>query len=432
MGVALMIISAAVFVATEGTSRVAEQSQALHELDELQRWVEARRAGLGFATHFVSLADQLGWDLADELDALLVEQESVAEAMQPFADRADIPEVVDFDGVADRLTLAIEAGDASGAQRIAETDFVRSSELAGEAVSAARSEALAKIIDIDRMDARIGDAARFVVVLLVPVAVVLIYREIVERQLRHRQLEMQLEAEQALAQARDEFVANASHELRTPLTGILGLSELLVDDDRIPADARDMLGMVTTEAADLARMVEDLLTTARLSAGQLRFEPRRVPTVEEAEVVVRPFIQAGQLVETDVCDAAVYVDRLRQRQVLRNLISNAVKYGGDTIRLEGRAEPLEYVWIVADNGPGVPKELEGRLFQRYIHTLTFQQAVAGGVGLGLSIVKSLVDGMGGAVSYARVGDESHFVVRLPLADGSSGDRPSIRAFGGVR
>jgi hypothetical protein len=90
------------------------------------------------------------------------------------------------------------------------------------------------------------------------------------------------------------------------------------------------------------------------------------------------------------------------------------------------------VWIVADNGPGVPKELEGRLFQRYIHTLTFQQAVAGGVGLGLSIVKSLVDGMGGAVSYARVGDESHFVVRLPLADGSSGDRPSIRAFGGVR
>jgi signal transduction histidine kinase len=190
--------------------------------------------------------------------------------------------------------------------------------------------------------------------------------------------------------------------------------------------------MVTTEAADLARMVEDLLTTARLSAGQLRFEPRRVAALEEAEVITRPFVQAGRHVDVDVHDSALFVDRLRQRQVLRNLLSNAVKYGGDQIALIGEQHGLEYRWSVVDNGPGVPAELERRLFQRYIHTLTFQQAVAGGVGLGLSIVKSLAEGMNGSVSYSRDGGLTRFMVDVPLADGSPGSRPSIRASGGIR
>jgi signal transduction histidine kinase len=190
--------------------------------------------------------------------------------------------------------------------------------------------------------------------------------------------------------------------------------------------------MVTTEASDLARMVEDLLTTARLAAGQLRYEPRRVGVVEEAEVIVRPFLQAGRKIEVDVDDGAVYVDRLRQRQVLRNLISNAVKYGGDRIVLIGRSDGIHFRWTVADDGPGVPRELEERLFQRYIHTLTFQQAVAGGVGLGLSIVKSLAEGMGGSVSYRRRDGITQFIVTVPSAEGQVGARPSIHASGGVR
>ena len=128
----------------------------------------------------------------------------------------------------------------------------------------------------------------------------------------------------------------------------------------------------------------------------------------------------------------MFVDRLRQRQVLRNLISNAVKYGGDRIALVGKPNGITYQWMVVDNGPGVPPELERRLFQRYIHTLTFQQAVAGGVGLGLSIVKSLAEGMGGTVGYSHSSGLTRFIVNVPIADGSSGDRPSIRAAGGVR
>jgi signal transduction histidine kinase len=111
----------------------------------------------------------------------------------------------------------------------------------------------------------------------------------------------------------------------------------------------------------------------------------------------------------------VNVDRLRQQQVLRNLVSNATKYGGPHIRLRGRVDGEWYVWTVADDGDGVPPELEERLFQRFIHQHSFQQAVAVGVGLGLSIVTSLAEGMGGTVSYEKTISEARFIIRVPLA-----------------
>lgn len=434
IGLTLMIVSAAVFAVTETTSRVAGWSAELHRLDEIQRLIEGQRSAVGLATHLSALEDRLeGWDLEVELSTTLRSIESTAQQLTTQLDAGDpIPEVATFLQSTARVAELVVSGETAQAQALAEGELNARFRAASSVVTQDRAAQVADITGIDRAGARLGDAARITVVLLVPLALVLVYREIVERQMRQHQLEMQLEAEQELAQARDEFVANASHELRTPLTGILGLSELLVDDDRIPEDARDMLSMVTTEAADLARMVEDLLTTARLSAGQLRFEPRRVAAVDEADVIARPFVQAGQRIDLDIEDSALFVDRLRQRQVLRNLLSNAVKYGGSHIALAGESRGLVYRWTVMDDGPGVPPELEERLFQRYIHTLTFQQAVAGGVGLGLSIVKSLAEGMGGTVGYERRGNLTRFTVDVPLADGSSGARPSIRAVGGVQ
>ena len=434
IGLTLMVVSAAVFAVTETTNRVAGWSAELHRLDEIQRLIEGQRSAVGLATHLAALEERLeGWDLDDELTTTLETVSSTeAELAFQLENGNPIPEVRTFVESSQRIAELVATGDTPQAQELAESDLNQRFQEASAVVTRYRAAQLLEITGIDRAGARFGDAARLTVVLLVPLALVLVYREIVDRQMRQHQLELQLEAEQELAQARDEFVANASHELRTPLTGILGLSEVLVDDDRIPDDAREMLSMVTTEASDLARMVEDLLTTARLSAGQLRFEPRRVAAVEEAEVVVRPFIQAGRRVTVSAEDSALFVDRLRQRQVLRNLLSNAMKYGGDEIALTGEQHGLVYRWTVSDDGPGVPPELERRLFQRYIHTLTFQQAVAGGVGLGLSIVKSLAEGMNGSVSYAREDGLTKFLVDVPLADGSSGMRPSIRAAGGVR
>jgi signal transduction histidine kinase len=123
----------------------------------------------------------------------------------------------------------------------------------------------------------------------------------------------------------------------------------------------------------------------------------------------------GGHIETIAEEALVHVDRMRQRQVLRNLISNARKYGGPEIRLTGRVAGDMYEWVVADNGDGVPKEIEERLFQRFVHRGSLVTA-PGGVGIGLSIVRALVEGMGGAIDYSRVGGWTEFRVTVPLSE----------------
>jgi signal transduction histidine kinase len=417
IGVTLLLVSAAVFAITTATARIAGDSRELHQLDETLRVVTIVRANVANAVHFASLDRNTTYDIGD---AVAVSVDSTRSALASLdsllADEAS-PQLTatrDFAGLAMEIVALVEAGDPA-AQPLAEDRLVSRFGMAKTEIEGAREASLRAIVSADGGSARTGDLARFAVSLVVPLAIVLLYREIISRQFRQRELELRLEAEQELGKARDEFVANTSHELRTPLTAIIGLGQMVEMDPELTEDTREMLGMMNSEANDLARMVEDLLTTSRLAAGQLRFEPREVAAKDEAEAVSQPFAQNGHIIKVDVEEAKIWVDRLRLRQVLRNLLSNAIKYGGGTLELRGWVDGDQYEWMVVDDGPGIPKELEARLFQRYIHSLTFQQAVVGGVGLGLSIVKSLVEGMGGEVSYRRVLGETIFAVRVPLA-----------------
>jgi signal transduction histidine kinase len=268
----------------------------------------------------------------------------------------------------------------------------------------------------DDMMGRVGDLARFLVAFIVPASAVIVYRELTRRQHRQKELEVRLETEQELGKARDEFVANASHELRTPLTSIFGMAHLLEEDEVVQTSpaAVEMLSLIISEAHDLNRMVDDLLTTARLDAGALHYQFENLPVVKEVvDEVVEPMRRAGVGVEVDCEPAQVRSDRLRLRQVLRNLLSNAGKYGGPHIRLVGRLVDGWYEARVEDDGEGIPPELEARLFQRFLHKGDMP-LVLGSVGLGLSIVRALAEGMGGAVWYERRGGWTCFVVRVPV------------------
>ena len=130
--------------------------------------------------------------------------------------------------------------------------------------------------------------------------------------------------------------------------------------------------------------------------------------------MVEPLRRAGITVEVDCRPALVRSDRLRLRQVVRNLLSNAGKYGGPHIRLLGDEVDGWYEIRVEDDGEGIPPELEPRLFQRFLHRGDMP-LVLGSVGLGLSIVRALAEGMGGAVWYERRRGWTCFVVRVPLA-----------------
>ncbi len=417
VGLTLLLVSAAVFAITTATARIAGDSRELHHLDETLRIATVVRANVANAVHFDSLERNLELDIGDSTAVSIETTRSALASLDGLLSTdigIELTATADFQALAEQVIELVAASDPA-AQSLAEDRLVARFGAAKAELDATRGAVLDEIVAADGGSARTGDLARFAVSLVVPLAIVLVYREIVSRQFRQKELELRLQAEQELGKARDEFVANTSHELRTPLTAIIGLGQMVEMDPELTEETREMLGMMNSEANDLARMVEDLLTTSRLAAGQLRFEPREVSSQEEAEAVSQPFVQNGHIVKVDVADAAIWVDRLRLRQVLRNLLSNAAKYGGGKLEVRGWVNGDKYEWMVVDDGPGIPKELEDRLFQRYIHSLTFQQAVVGGVGLGLSIVKSLVEGMGGEVSYRRVLGETIFSVKVPLA-----------------
>ena len=133
----------------------------------------------------------------------------------------------------------------------------------------------------------------------------------------------------------------------------------------------------------------------------------------EVEAVLAPMRAMGIEIVSKVALEYVTADRLRLRQVLRNLLSNALKHGEPPIAVTGRVERHRYVLAVTDSGPGVPAELEARLFQRFIHQGR-DPLLTGSVGLGLSIARLLVRRMGGALAYRHSEDLTTFSVELPL------------------
>jgi signal transduction histidine kinase len=339
----------------------------------------------------------------------------------------DIPETLDvlgdevgsFTRASTEIIELLNANDSVAAQEVSNTDLDGDFRGMTAVLVGIRTDLRAEIASSNDFLGTMDKLTRFLVAFLIPAAVILVYRELMRRQQRQAELETRLEAERDIGHAREEFIANASHELRTPLTGIHGLAMLLEEEPVIKESemASELIGLVVSESADLGRMVEDLLTTARLDAGALHYTFEDIQVLDEVAEVVEPMRRSGMTIEIDCEPGMVRADRLRFRQVLRNLLSNARKYGGPNVRIHGVLEKAAFVCAVVDDGAGIPDELEERLFQRFIHQGQ-QTAVKESVGLGLSIVRSLIEGMGGDVYYEREADESAFVVVLPLATGA--------------
>ncbi|MBT8212733.1 MAG: HAMP domain-containing histidine kinase [Acidimicrobiia bacterium] len=419
----LFIVSGVVFAVSEGTRRITAHAQNLHIVDDALLVANTTQAQAAFAVHLGQVETQFRADTsesrAENVEGARQGLVLLADGMALLAERDRVsPELeadtVAFAGSTGRILDLVEAGSFTEAQDVAAAE-------ANPAYSSMVGH-LSGELDVQRSavfaaDSRVawwGDIARLLVALLIPLAVIVIYREVVRRQQRQAELEVRIDAEREVSKARDDFVANASHEFRTPLTSIYGLSQLLEEHEGVDEEGRELAGMISNEASDLSRMVEDLLTTARLEADALTFQREQVLTHEDIDDIIRPFNRSGTPIELSVKPAVVRVDRLRQRQVLRNLISNARKYGGDILRVTGEKNGDWFEWTVADNGDGIPEELQGKLFERFMHQGT-NVSVPGGVGLGLSIVRALAEGMGGSVRYQRSDGWTRFIMQVPLA-----------------
>ncbi len=223
------------------------------------------------------------------------------------------------------------------------------------------------------------------------------------------------------------FVADASHELRTPLTVLRGELEGLLREPGFNADQRDRLGSLLEEIQRLSHIVERLLTLSRLDAGEAQVE---WVTFDLGELVSSVADQLNLLAKdkgiTLTCAAASRVhvrgDRTRFKQVVVNLLDNALKYTPEQgrITLTVSARPNEAWLEVADDGVGIPASALPHVFDRFYRVDPARAPADGGAGLGLAIVKSICSAHGGHIQVqSQPGGGSRFLVRLPLASPES-------------
>ena len=216
---------------------------------------------------------------------------------------------------------------------------------------------------------------------------------------------LDLTAIRRLETVRRDFVANVSHELKTPLTVISGFAETLADDDPPPAQRRQFVEAIRSNALRMQRLVDDLLDLSRIESGH--WQPHR--TSVDLDAVITDTVTAidaeartkGIDVVTDIAlDArSVFADHLAVRQVLANLVENAVRYtsAGRVTIFSGR-RGAGVVVGVRDTGIGIPPDHLPRIFERFYRVDPGRSREAGGTGLGLAIVRHLVEAHGGSVT----------------------------------
>jgi signal transduction histidine kinase len=228
-------------------------------------------------------------------------------------------------------------------------------------------------------------------------------------------------AEDALAdlvRSKDEFVATIAHELRTPLTAVVGLSEELRSSHQAfnLVETEEFIGMIADQSHEVASIVEDLLVVARADIGKV--------TVVSQEVDLQRVVE-GVLVETNHLRtsstraislggtaAHALADPQRVRQVLRNLVTNAFRYGGEEVWIDMKADGMWSRVVVADSGPGIPEPERETIFEpfRRAHNTPGRP---GSLGLGLSVARKLAEMMDGTLKYQWAGERSEFVLALP-------------------
>jgi signal transduction histidine kinase len=409
----------------EGTRKVAANARDLHWTNAVLGSAALARSANAQAVFF-AVDHSMGVAPEQSLAQAIREAEAASEVLHDLVISSERPppRIVALEEDLNRLMSALESvialvrvGDVDGALRANQGD-VESAYLETTELLRARRESIEdRIATTEGAAGRIAVVTSLMVTLLVPLTALVVYRSIVRRQLRERraQMEAKLQAERELNIAKDEFIAGLSHEFRTPLTSIYGFSEVLIDSGLIdPESSIELIKLINSESSELSRMVDDLLVAARIEAGALSFKAIEMDVAEAVAAVLAPVLRSGVAIEADVEPVNVWADPLRVRQVVRNLISNAVKHGGPHIAVYGRTERNEFVCSVVDDGPGVPNEIVGQLFERFVHDGR-QALLAGSVGLGLNIARSLVLEMRGDLVYERMRGTTWFTFRLPLA-----------------
>jgi len=220
-----------------------------------------------------------------------------------------------------------------------------------------------------------------------------------------------------LVQSKDEFIASISHELRTPLTVVAGMAHELQDQwgQFTEEEIFELVSLMVDQSGDMQNLIEDLLVAARADIGRVPVHVVAIDLSVAIESVLAALPERnGAVVRSDLAPVVAMADPTRVRQIVRNLVTNALRYGGNTITVTTGSHGETTFVQVYDDGPGIPEEKRDQIFEPY-ESAHEAVGMPGSVGLGLTISRKLARLLGGDLSYRSEGG-SLFELTLPAAD----------------
>ena len=422
---AVLTGGAVVFATSDGTRAVAEDAAVQIRIQELISSVDNTRAILseallfGVAFHRGEMAETSFRAVVADARASLAELDgrarTVLTLLEQHADRID-DQVTAYQEAGAMILAQIEDGQLDEAQAAGLPEFVISYDQVIAALVSERGRLENHIAAVRSGVAGVADAARFMVAFFIPAAIVVGALALASRRQRQHQQETEYLQDQSLRAAKDEFLTAIAQELRTPLTGVVGFAETLRDRARdLSRDEREeLVEIVAQEATNTAAVVEDLLVFARANVGDLVVKPQAITLRDLTEQVALSWgeIEHGRL--KIIGSGAAWADPIRLRQVMRNLLTNAFRHGGNTVEVRIAFDDDAVEIEVADDGPGIPLGLRHRVFEPYQHGITHNSNPAS-IGLGLTVARTLVRLMGGDLIYTYADGESVFRMTLPAA-----------------
>ncbi|MGD2100791.1 MAG: PAS domain S-box protein [Acidimicrobiia bacterium] len=228
-----------------------------------------------------------------------------------------------------------------------------------------------------------------------------------------REVQHQLES---LIESKDRFVASVAHELRTPLTAVVGFAQELRNEQLLysPREIEEFHELIATHSLELSNIIEDLLVWARADIGEVRVDPTPI----ELGAQVRESLASVKGLEAELEEPDGPIEGLadpnRLRQIVRNLATNAIRYGGEDVRVVVYREGGDAVVDVSDDGPKLTKRDREQIFEPYVRS-TSETVTPGSIGLGLSVSRSLARAQDGDLVCLREDDRNVFRLTLPLA-----------------